>query len=66
MLPTTFIINSPLEQFEVTSYININAPIFGYFNISLTNLGLYALLTLFILVILHLLANNNSKLVPNN
>jgi len=66
MLPTTFIINSPLEQFEVTSYININAPIFGYFNISLTNLGLYALLTLFILVILHLLGNNNSKLVPNN
>jgi F-type H+-transporting ATPase subunit a len=65
MLPTTFIINSPLEQFEVTSYININAPIFGYFNISLTNLGLYALLTLFILVILHLLGNNNSKLVPN-
>ena len=33
-------VNSPLEQFEVTNLISINAPILGYLNISLTNLGL--------------------------
>jgi len=27
------LINSPLEQFEVTSLLGINAPIFGYLNI---------------------------------
>ena len=30
------ILNSPLEQFEVTSLIGLNAPIFGYFNLTLT------------------------------
>ena len=36
-----FLINSPLEQFEVTSLLGINAPIFGYINLTLTNLALY-------------------------
>ena len=27
-------INSPLEQFEVTSLLGLNAPIFGYLNIN--------------------------------
>ena len=40
------IINSPLEQFEVSSLISITAPIFGYINITLSNLGLYSLLIL--------------------
>jgi F-type H+-transporting ATPase subunit a len=62
---TTFIINSPLEQFEVTSFININAPLLGYFNIALTNLGLYTLLTLVLVIGLHTLGNNNTKLIPN-
>ena len=38
-LNSTFI-NSPLEQFEVTNLIGINAPILGYLNITLSNLGL--------------------------
>ena len=43
------IINSPLEQFEVLNLISINAPIFGFLNLSLTNLGLITikLLSLF-------------------
>ena len=40
-------VNSPLEQFEVTNLIGINAPILGYLNITLTNLGLYSILILF-------------------
>ncbi len=63
---TIFIINSPLEQFEVVSFININAPLLGYFNLALTNLGLYAIVTGFIVIGLHVIANNEAKLVPSN
>ena len=42
-----FIINSPLEQFEVTSLLGLNIPLFGYFNLTLTNLGLYSIVVLF-------------------
>jgi len=58
-------INSPLEQFEVTSLIGLNAPIFGYLNLTLTNLGLYSIIVFFLVVGLHILANNNTKLLPN-
>ena len=30
---------SPLEQFEVTNILSIQFPIFGYLNLTLTNLG---------------------------
>ena len=58
-------ISSPLEQFEVINLISINAPIFGYLNISLTNLGLYSLLVLSLIILLHYMWNNNNKLVPS-
>ena len=45
-----FIILSPLEQFEVINLISINAPILGHLNIALTNLSLYTLLVLSILI----------------
>ena len=63
---TSLIINSPLEQFEVVSYININAPVLGYINLAFTNLALYSLLTLFLVISLHLVGNNDKKLVPSN
>ena len=58
-------INSPLEQFEVTSLVGLNAPIFGYLNLTLTNLALYCFLVIFLVVSLHVIANNNTKLVPS-
>ena len=58
-------INSPLEQFEVTNLIGINAPILGYLNITLTNLGLYSLLVLFLIIGIHYAGNNEVKLVPS-
>ena len=58
-------INSPLEQFEVTSLVGFNAPIFGYLNLTLTNLALYSFLVLFLVISLHIIANNNTKLVPS-
>lgn len=56
---------SPLEQFEVTSFIGLNAPILGQFNLSLTNLGLYSLIVLFLVLGLHIIANNNHRLIPS-
>ena len=65
IIPSNLIINSPLEQFEVTSLLGLNAPIFGYFNLTLTNLALYSTLVLFIVVSLHFMANNNTRLLPS-
>jgi F-type H+-transporting ATPase subunit a len=59
------IINSPLEQFEVTSLLGLNAPIFGYLNITLTNLGFYSLFVLFLIIGIHYMGNNEIKLLPN-
>ena len=59
------IINSPLEQFEVTSLLGLNIPLLGYFNFTLTNLGSYSILVLFLIVGLHYAANNKTKLVPS-
>jgi F-type H+-transporting ATPase subunit a len=59
------IINSPLEQFEVSSLISVIAPIFGYINISLSNLGLYSIVILFIILSLHIISNNEKKILPS-
>ena len=59
------IVNSPLEQFEIINLISLNAPIFGYINISLTNLALYCIIVLILILSLHIYANNNNKLVPS-
>jgi F-type H+-transporting ATPase subunit a len=61
----TLFILSPLSQFEVTSLIGLNAPILGHLNLTLTNLGLYSLFVLFIVLGLHYLGNNDSNLIPN-
>jgi len=59
------LINSPLEQFEITNLLGISAPIFGYLNITLTNLVLYSILILFLIVSLHYLGNNETKLLSS-
>jgi hypothetical protein len=61
-----FIIKSPLSQFEVTNLIGVFAPIFGQLNIILTNLALYTLLIIIIVIGLHYFGNNDSKIIPNN
>lgn len=59
------IINSPLEQFEVNSLISVIVPILGYINITLSNLGLYSILILFIIISIHLISNNENKILPS-
>ena len=56
---------SPLSQFEVTSLLSLNAPILGYIHISLTNLSLYTIFILFIVVGLHYYGNNDYNLIPS-
>lgn len=56
---------SPLNQFEVSSLIGLNAPILGHLNFSLTNLVLYSCFLLLIVLGFHLYGDNESKLIPN-
>ena len=58
-------INSPLEQFEVINLISLNLPILGYWNLTLTNLGLYSILVFIIITGLHVLGNNETNLIPS-
>ena len=62
---STSIILSPLSQFEVTSLIGLNAPLFGIFNFSLTNFALYTIFVLIIIVGLLTYGDNESNLIPN-
>ena len=59
------IFTSPLEQFEVTSFVALNAPLLGGVNFSLTNLGFYSLVTLLLSIGVHVLASNDRQLVPS-
>lgn len=58
-------IYSPLEQFEVASLISFNVPFFGLMHFSLTNLGLYVLIGVFLVLAFHIVGFNNHKLVPS-
>jgi F-type H+-transporting ATPase subunit a len=55
--------SSPLDQFELRDIISIN--ILDNFHISLTNIGLYLIISFFILISFHLLGNNFNKLMYN-
>jgi F-type H+-transporting ATPase subunit a len=57
---------SPLSQFEVTNLIGINAPILGNLHLNLTNLSLYSIFVVLTILGLHIYANNDNKIIPNN
>jgi len=56
---------SPLSQFEVVNLIGLNAPILGYLHINLTNLSLYSIFILLVVLGLHFFGNNDYKLIPS-
>jgi F-type H+-transporting ATPase subunit a len=56
---------SPLEQFEVINLLSFNAPLFGYFTFTLTNLAFYSILIFFLIIGLHYMGNNEKKLLPS-
>jgi F-type H+-transporting ATPase subunit a len=57
---------SPLDQFEVRDLFSINANLLGNLHLSLTNIGLYLSISIFLILTYSLLATNNNKIVPNN
>jgi F-type H+-transporting ATPase subunit a len=57
---------SPLSQFEVSKLIGVNAPILGNLHLNLTNLSLYSIFVILTILGLHLYANNDNKIIPNN
>jgi len=57
---------SPLSQFEVSNLIGVNAPLLGNLHLNLTNLSLYSIFVLLTVIGLHIYANNNNKIIPNN
>ena len=57
---------SPLSQFEVHNLIGVNAPILGNLHLNLTNLSLYSIFVFLTILGLHVYANNDSKIIPNN
>ena len=59
------IFTSPLEQFEVSPFVSLNAPILGGLNLSLTNLGFYTLVVLVLSLGVHVLGSNDRRLVPS-
>lgn len=59
----SYILKSPLEQFSIKNFITIE--ILEQGSISLTNIGLYLIITTFIILILYTIADNNSVITPN-
>jgi len=56
---------SPLDQFEIRDLLSVNANILGNIHLSLTNIGLYLLISISIILSLNLLATNYNRLIPN-
>nr|YP_010845482.1 ATP synthase F0 subunit a [Aspergillus affinis]UPW99835.1 ATP synthase F0 subunit a [Aspergillus affinis] len=59
-------IASPLDQFEVKDLFSLNANLLGNIHLSLTNIGLYLSIGIFLILTYSLLATNNNKIIPNN
>ncbi len=56
---------SPLDQFTIRNLFSIKGDIIGNIQISLTNIGLYLIITTFILFMYYLLATNYDKATPH-
>ena len=57
---------SPLDQFEIRNLLSLEAPIFGNMNISITNIGLYLVISIFIILTSSVLATNYNKVISNS
>lgn len=55
---------SPLDQFEIKNFINIDSNILSS-NISLTNIGLYLIISVLVIFALHTLAIYSNRLISN-
>nr|QCX31966.1 ATP Synthase subunit 6 [Nadvornikia sorediata] len=58
-------ISSPLDQFEIRDLISLDAPVFFNLHLSLTSIGLYLSLGVFVILALALTATNRDKVISN-
>nr|QCS26194.1 ATP synthase subunit 6 [Acanthothecis fontana] len=56
---------NPLDQFEIINLINLDIPILFDLHLSLTNIGLYLSLGIFVVLVLNLVATNKNKIIFN-
>nr|YP_007317623.2 Atp6p [Magnusiomyces magnusii]AEY71957.2 Atp6p [Magnusiomyces magnusii]AHY04988.1 ATP synthase F0 subunit a [Magnusiomyces magnusii] len=57
-------INSPLEQFEINTYISLTSSIADFSWLSLTNFGVYTIIVFSIVIALHTLSIGNNGIIP--
>jgi hypothetical protein len=62
----THINHSPLDQFTIRNLISVKADLLGNIQISLTNIGLYLIITTLIIFMMYILATNYNIITPNN
>nr|YP_009574370.1 ATP synthase F0 subunit a [Arthrobotrys musiformis]QBM31489.1 ATP synthase F0 subunit a [Arthrobotrys musiformis]QBM31563.1 ATP synthase F0 subunit a [Arthrobotrys musiformis]QBM31640.1 ATP synthase F0 subunit a [Arthrobotrys musiformis] len=56
---------NPLDQFEIRSIIELSISVFNNLHLSLTNIGLYLIISLILNFMFALLSENNEKLLMN-
>jgi F-type H+-transporting ATPase subunit a len=59
-------ISTPLNQFELRDLLSIDLPVLGNLHISITNIGLYLMISGSFILILNLISTNYNKLVGNS
>ena len=59
------IINSPLEQFEINTYISLNSSLIDLSWLSITNFSIYSLIVFSLIIGLHTLSINNNGIIPS-
>jgi len=59
-----YIIQSPLDQFEIRDLFSLD--ILNNIHLSLTNIGLYLVISSIIILTLSILSTNYNRLVSNN
>lgn len=62
----TYLNQSPLDQFTIRNLLSIKADLLGNIQLSLTNIGLYLIITTIIIFSLYILATNYNIVTPNN
>lgn len=55
-----------MDQFIIKDLFSIKADVLANLHISLTNIGLYLILALFIIIFMNTIANNYNISIPNS
>ena len=62
----TYLNKSPLDQFTIRNLLSIKLDLLGNIQLSLTNIGLYLIITTIIIFMMYILATNYNIVTPNN